>query len=106
MSTLIHKKKLYQQDKIGKCVFVGYGHDGVAKYCSMCGTTPSKPFNQYREHYDKSYPFHLTGYSSNNRVYVSKSPIDVMSRATLSLLRGQEWKSDHYLSLGLSGSCT
>lgn len=100
VSLLMHEKKLYQQDKTGNCVFVGYDQEGTARYCSVRGTTPNKPFKQDREHSDKSYPFHLTGNSNSKRVYVCESPIDAMSRATIAKLRGQDWKSAHYISLG------
>lgn len=100
VSLLMHEKKLYQQDNTGNCVFVGYDQEGTARYCSMRGTTPNKPFKQDREHSDKSYPFHLTGNSDSKRVYVCESPIDAMSRATIAKLRGQDWKAAHYISLG------
>lgn len=100
VSLLMHEKKLYQQDKTGNCVFVGYDHEGTARYCSMRGTTPNKPFKQDREYSDKSYPFHLCGNPDNKRVYVCESPIDAMSRASIAKLRGQDWKAAHYISLG------
>jgi hypothetical protein len=100
VSLLMHEKKLYQQAKTGNCVFIGYDQDGVARYCSMRGTSPNKPFKQDRENSDKSYPFHLCGYPDSERVYVCESPIDAMSRATIEKMRGQEWKAAHYISLG------
>ncbi|MNO15986.1 hypothetical protein D3C76_56580 [compost metagenome] len=101
VSLLMHEKKLYQQERTGNCVFVGYDPNvGVARYCSMRGTTPNKPFKQDREYSDKSYPFHLSGHFESKRVYVCESPIDAMSRATIEKLRGQDWKAAHYISLG------
>jgi hypothetical protein len=81
-------------------VFVGYDQNGAARYCSIRGTTPNKPFKQDREYSDKSYPFHLCGNPDSKRVYVCESPIDAMSRATIEKLHGQDWKAAHYLSLG------
>lgn len=100
VSLLMHEKKLYQQEKTGNCVFVGYDRGGTARYCSMRGSTPNKPFKQDQEHSDKSYPFHLCGYPGSNRVYVCESPIDAMSRATIAKIRDQNWRSEHYISLG------
>lgn len=100
VSLLMHEKKLYQQEKTGNCVFVGYDQEGTARYCSMRGTTPNKPFKQDQEYSNKSYPFHLAGYSHSNRVYVCESPIDAMSRATIAKIFGQDWKAAHYISLG------
>ncbi|MBU8711121.1 DUF3991 and toprim domain-containing protein [Brevibacillus parabrevis] len=98
VSCLMHEKKLYQQDKTGNCVFVAYDKNGVAKYCSLRGTRPERPFKQDREHSDKSYPFHIIG--SSQKVYVCESPIDAMSHATLAKLKGLDWKNDHRISLG------
>lgn len=98
VSCLMHEKKLYQQDKTGNCVFVAYDKNGVAKYCSLRGTRPERPFKQDREHSDKSYPFHIVGIS--HKVYVCESPIDAMSHATLTKWNGLNWKADHRLSLG------
>ncbi|BFH65174.1 DUF3991 domain-containing protein [Paenibacillus azoreducens] len=100
ISCLMHEKKLYQQDKTGNCIFVAYDQDGIAKYCSMRGSTPERPFKQDREHSDKSYPFHIPGNGNGQRVYVCESPIDAMSHATLSKLSGLDWQTDHRISLG------
>ncbi|WP_084662887.1 DUF3991 domain-containing protein [Paenibacillus fonticola] len=46
VSCLMQEKKLYQQDKTGNCVFVGYDLDGIAKYCSLRGSNSDHPFKQ------------------------------------------------------------
>ncbi|WP_025845224.1 DUF3991 and TOPRIM domain-containing protein [Paenibacillus ehimensis] len=98
VSQLMHEKKLYQQDKTGNCVFVGYDQYAEVKYCSLRGTRPERPFKQDRAYSDKSYPFHIVG--TSRKLYVSESPIDAMSHATLAKLAGQDWKADHRISLG------
>lgn len=98
VSQLMHEKKLYQQDKTGNCVFLGYDQTGEVKYCSLRNSHPERSFKQDIANSDKSYPFHLTG--SNQKVYVCESPIDAMSRATLSKLNGLNWREHHYISLG------
>jgi len=98
VSRLMHEKKLYQQDKTGNCVFVGYNESGAAKYCSLRGSRSERPFKRDQEYSDKSYPFHITG--SNKKVYVCESPIDAMSRASLTKLNGQNWTANYYISLG------
>lgn len=97
ISCLMHEKKLYQ-DKSGNCVFIGYDTEGTPKYCSLRGTRPEHPFKQDRPYSDKSYPFHIVGKSQ--KIYVCESPIDAMSHATLAKLAGQDWKTDHRISLG------
>jgi len=98
VSCLMHEKKLYQQDNTGNCVFVGYGEKKIAKYCSLRGCSLDRPFKQDREYSDKSYPFHIEGTSQT--VYVCESPIDAMSRASITKLNGHDWIADHYISLG------
>lgn len=98
ISCLIHEKKLYQQKKTGNCVFIGYGQEGKAKYCSLRGTRPGYPFKQDCPYSDKSYPFHIVG--TGRKVYVCESPIDTMSHASLAKLNGLDWRSDHRISLG------
>lgn len=98
VSRLMHEKKLYQQDKTGNCVFVGYDQERSAKYCSLRGTWPERPFKQDRPYSDKSYPFHING--TSRKVYVCESPIDAMSHATLTKLDGRNWKEDHRISFG------
>lgn len=98
ISRLMHEKKLYQQDKTGNCVFVAYDTDGAPKYCSLRGTRPERSFKQDQLHSDKSYPFHIVG--NSQKVYVCESPVDAMSHATLTKLAGQDWRTDHRISLG------
>lgn len=98
ISRLMHENKLYQQDKTGNCVFVGYDQKGSAKYCSLRGTWPERPFKQDCPFSDKSFPFHLVG--TSRKVYVCESPIDAMSHATLTKLNKLDWRVDHRISLG------
>ncbi|MDN8588116.1 DUF3991 and TOPRIM domain-containing protein [Paenibacillus sp. 11B] len=100
MSHLMHEKKLYQQNKTGNCVFVGYNQDGIPKYCSMRGCNPNRSFKQDRIHSDKSSPFHISGNDNSTRVYVFESPIDAISHATLYKLNALDWRADHRISLG------
>ncbi|MGK9250228.1 DUF3991 domain-containing protein [Paenibacillus humicus] len=98
VTRLMHEKKLYQQDKTSNCVFVGYSKSGAAKYCTLRGSRPERLFKRDQEYSYKSYPFHITG--GNKKVYVCESPIDAMSRASLTKLNGQDWTTNHYISLG------
>ncbi|WP_209443605.1 DUF3991 and TOPRIM domain-containing protein [Paenibacillus camerounensis] len=95
---LMHEKKLYQQNKTGNCVFVGYDENQNPRYCSLRGCSPERPFKQDREYSDKSYPFHIAG--TSQLIYVCESPIDAMSHATLVKLAGRDWRDDHRISLG------
>ncbi|MDR1321601.1 MAG: DUF3991 and toprim domain-containing protein, partial [Gracilibacteraceae bacterium] len=98
VSKLIKEKKLYQEAGRGNCVFVGYDENKVPRYCAKRGTSLERPYKGDADHSDKTYPFSLEG--SSNRLYVLESPIDLMSHATLSQMRGIDYRRDHRISLG------
>lgn len=98
VSKLVQERKLYQQDKFGNCVFVGYDEKKEPRYCSKRGTNPEKPYKGDQDNSDKGYPFSMTGTSS--RLYVLEGPIDVMSHATLCKMQNIDYLQDHRISLG------
>ena len=98
VSKLIGEKKIYQQDKYGNCVFVGYDENKVPKYCAKRGTSLDKPYKGDQDNSDKSYPFSMVG--TSNRLYVLEAPIDVMSHAALCKMRNIDYMQDHRISLG------
>jgi len=98
VSKLMNEKKIYQQADKGNCVFVGYDENKIPKYCSKRGTYPDKPYKGDQDNSDKSYPFSMEG--TSNRLYVTESPIDVMSHATLSKMHNIDYMQDHRISLG------
>ena len=91
--------KVYQQAGRGNCVFVGFDEKNVPKYCAKRGTSTVKAYKGDETNSDKSYPFVMEGRSS--RVYVLESPIDVMSHATLTKMKGNiDYTQDYRISLG------
>ena len=98
VSKLMNEKKIYQQAERGNCVFVGYDENKTAKYCSKRGTSPERPYKGDHDNSDKSYPFSMEGTSS--RLYVTESPIDLMSHAALSKMHSVDYMQDHRISLG------
>jgi hypothetical protein len=98
VSKLIKEKKLYQQAEKGNCVFVGYDENKVPKYCAKRGTSPDWPYKGDQTNSDKSYPFAMEG--TSNRLYVTESPIDLMSHAALSKMHSVDYAQDHRISLG------
>jgi len=98
VSKLITEKKIYQQEKRGNAVFVGYDEKDTPRYCSKRGTSPEKPYKGDQDNSDKGYPFSMIG--ASNRLYVTESPIDCMSHAALCKARGIDYTQDHRISLG------
>jgi hypothetical protein len=98
VSKLMGEKKIYQQAERGNCVFVGYDENKVPKYCSKRGTSPERPYKGDQDNSDKGYPFSLVG--TSNRLYVTESPIDLMSHASLCKTRNIGYMQDHRISLG------
>jgi len=98
VSKLMTEKKIYQQADKGNCVFVGYDENKVPKYCSKRGTSPERPYKGDQDNSDKSYPFSMEG--TSNRLYVTESPIDLMSHASLSKMHNIDYLRDHRISLG------
>lgn len=98
VSYFMNQKMIYQEEKYGNCVFVGYDRDGTAKYCAMRGTVTGSKFKMDAENSDKSFPFFYEGKS--DLVIVNEAPIDLMSHAALMKLSGGDWKADHRISLG------
>lgn len=98
VSYFMNEKKIYQDAEHSNAVFVGYDHDGTAKYCSMRACSPDSKFKRDTDNSDKSYPFSFEGKS--DLVIVNEAPIDLLSHATLTKLHGRNWKQDHRISLG------
>jgi len=98
VSKLMNEKKIYQQSDRGNCVFVGYDENKTPKYCSKRGTSLDKPYKGDMDNSDKSYPFSMEG--TSDRLFVTESPIDLMSHATLSKMNGLDPAKDHRISLG------
>jgi len=102
VSKLIGEKKIYQQEKFGNCVFVGYDENKAPRYCSKRGTMAAmpgkKPYKGDQDNSDKGYPFSMVG--TSNRLYVLEAPIDVMSHAALSKMHSINYMQDHRISLG------
>ena len=103
VSHFMNKKMIYQEQRYGNCVFVGYDKDNTAKYCSQRSTATGSSFKRDADNSDKSYPFFNEGKS--DLLIVNEAPIDLMSHATLSkIFFGQDWQADHRISLGCLGN--
>ncbi|MCL2619401.1 MAG: septation protein SpoVG family protein [Defluviitaleaceae bacterium] len=107
------QKVLYQSKPHNNAVFVGFDQDGVAKYASLRGTKDNtdKKFIGEATNSTKSVPFVIPIKEQHKDiskiVFVTESPIDAMSKATLDKQNpkiGQHWNCVHRISLGGTSS--
>lgn len=90
---------LYESRKYRNCVFVGRDPEGKARYACIRGT--GSWYKGEAEGSDKRYGFCLPSWDRECRsVAVAESPIDALSLASLRKMRGEDWESKNYLSLG------
>lgn len=67
LSLLMHEKKLYQQDKTGNCVFVGYDQEGVASIALRAAPLPTSHSNKTESIRTKVIRFIYAGIPTANR---------------------------------------
>ncbi len=103
VNNLINKGSVFQAStqrgemKFTNCAFVGFDENKKPKYCSLRSMGKSN-FRQDLKNSDKSYPFVIEGRS--NRVFVTESPVDCISHATLTKLNNRDYTEDWRISVG------
>lgn len=80
-------------------VFIGLDQSGKAKYAYARGIGKER-FHSEVEGSDKRYSFFFTSEKKSSDVHIFESAIDLLSYATLLKLKKEDWKENHYLSLG------
>lgn len=100
VASLVKQKKLYENSH-RSCVFVGYDHEGAAKYASVRSTnTTGSSYRGDVANSNKTWAFRMEGTSQTIRVF--EAPIDALSYATFFKHYGIDNK-DHMLALGCLG---
>ena len=89
------KNNLIYQDTSNNCVFAGYDSNGEMKYATKRGTSTEYPFKGECLGSDKRFSFRLEG-KEGNTVYVFEAPIDVLSHATLTYMKAQQYNRPDY----------
>ena len=89
------KNELVYQDTNYNCVFAGYDSNGEMKYATKRGTSTEHPFKGECLGSDKRFSFRLEG-KEGNTVYVFEAPIDVLSHATLTYMKAQQYNRPDY----------
>lgn len=95
----IRKGILYESRDYHNCVFVGKDSEGKARYACLRGIYGT--FKKDVDGSDKRYSFSLPSADKDSPfVAVAESPIDALSVASLLKMQGEDWRKNHYLSLG------
>jgi len=90
---------IYEAERYGSCVFVGYDEETKPKYAFVRGTYGDSKFRQEVRCSQKKYCFRIANVE-NTTVNVFEGAIDALSFATLMNNKGKDWQSVNYLSLG------
>jgi hypothetical protein len=93
----LRNKLVYESLPYHSAVFVGYDHDGVARYAAVRGTRGD--FKGEAEGSDKRFAFSITAAENPSKLHLFEAAIDLLSYATLETLAGRDWKQDGLLSL-------
>ena len=88
---------LYEDVRYHSVVFVGYDHQGKARYGAYRSTDRGGHKGDYSGS-DKRYSFRL-GNHETETVHLFESAIDLLSYATIIKKQGEDWKSSGLLSL-------
>lgn len=90
---------LYESKEHHNAVFIGKDEKGCPKYAAIHGTG-KKDYKREATGSNKKYAFFIPADMPNmNIVHVFESPIDLLSYATLEMLKGNDWKAEHMQSL-------
>lgn len=88
---------LYESLPYHNCIFVGYDEAGKAAY-AFYRSTNGERFMGDASGSNKRYAFRIT--SSGNVLHVFESAIDLLSYATITKMRTDDWRAEPMLSLG------
>ena len=92
----IQTGRLYESDPHHSVVFVGRDRYDKPRYANIRGTTSS--FKGEANGSDKRFSFSIPAQGSDT-VHLFESAIDLLSYATMRKRRGEEWNTEHLLSL-------
>lgn len=88
---------LFESADYHNAVFIGYDLDGTPRYGAVRSTKSN--YKGELTGSDKHFSFSLGEAENPTEVHVFESAIDLLSYATMELLRGRDWKHEAYLSL-------
>jgi len=90
--------RLYESRQRHNAVFVGFDPRGGPRYGALRGTTGGR-FMGDASGSDKRFSFSISAREKSTKLHLFESAIDLLSRGTLELLAGRDWRKDCCLSL-------
>ena len=93
----IGKRLLYQSEPYHNCIFLGFDEEGTARYAFYRSITLVRGMGDASGS-DKRYSFRLAGNAGT--IHVFEGVLDLLSYATFSKMRGEDWKEETLISLG------
>ena len=88
---------LYQSEPYHNCIFLGFDENGEAKYAFYRSVTKARVMGEASGS-DKRYSFRLG--DNPETIHVFEGVLDLLSYATISKMRGEDWKNEALISLG------
>ena len=93
----MESKMIYESENYHNAVFVGCEFEGVPRYAAIRGTGSS--FLGDANGSDKNYSFSISAEGKCSVLHLFESAIDLLSYATIELMKGNNWRTEHLLSL-------
>lgn len=93
----IEKHLLYQSEPYHNCIFLGFDEEGTARYAFYRSITQARGMGDASGS-NKRYSFRLG--SDAETIHVFEGVLDLLSFATFSKMRNQDWKGETLISLG------
>ena len=93
----IQTGRLYESRNYHNAVFVGQDSSGKARYAALRGVRSA--FIGEASGSDKNYSFCIPAKGNSARLHLFECVIDLLSYGTLRKMDGEDWRSDHLLSL-------
>ena len=93
----IETGRLYESAEYHNVVFVGRDKAGNARYAALRGV--GTDFIGEANGSDKNYSFSIPAEGESREVHLFESAIDLLSYATMKKMSGENWRSEHLLSL-------
>lgn len=93
----IEKNLLYQSEPYHNCIFIGFDENCEAKYAFYRSITKARGMGEASGS-DKRYGFRLG--DNPETIHVFEGVLDLLSYATISKMRGEDWRNEALISLG------
>lgn len=97
MDFCLRTGRVYESKRYHNAVFVGKDREGKPRYAALRGM--GTDFIGDVSGSDKNYSFSIPAEDKSREVHLFESAIDLLSYATLRKMDGQNWRTEHLLSL-------